>query len=104
MEQASLLEATHLSMRSSTRDSRAWSPTCTVGLVFPPLCLPSPLVLHLLHAPLQLDSPVLLAIHGGNEERSLGEERAHLLEGSLGGLGEESPEEDGVGEVAHLVT
>lgn len=39
-----------------------------------------------------------------DEERSLGEEESHLLKRTPGGLGEEGPEEQGVGEVAHLQT
>lgn len=42
-------------------------------------------------------------VHGGNKQRGLGEEVAHLLQGSVGGLGEDGPEEDGVGHVADLV-
>lgn len=61
------------------------------------------LLLDLLDTPLQVRVLEPFAVHGGYEDGSLGEEGAHLLEGTPGGLGEESPEEDGVCKVADLL-
>lgn len=58
-------------------------------------------LLLLLYAAVDLDGE-LGAVHGGDEPGGLCEEVAHLLEGPLGRLGEDGPEEDGVGEVADL--
>lgn len=59
------------------------------------------LVLLLFDAAVDLDSE-LGAVHCGDEPGGLGEEVAHLLEGPLGRLGEDGPEEDCIGEVADL--
>lgn len=58
-------------------------------------------MLLLLNTVVDLDGE-LRAVHGRNEPRRLGEEVAHLLKGPLGGLGENRPEEDGIGTVANL--
>lgn len=42
------------------------------------------------------------ALHAGYEEGRFGEEVLHLLERALGRLGQHSPEEERVGEVANL--
>lgn len=60
----------------------------------------SPLLLcNLAHALLQLASLKPLLIHAGHEPRGLREEPLHLLERQLLRLGEETPEEEGVGRV-----
>lgn len=41
-------------------------------------------------------------VHAGDEEWCLGEEVLHLFERASGRLGENCPEEDGVGEIADL--
>ena len=46
--------------------------------------------------------PVTL-VHARNEVRSVGEEVVHLLKRTLGGLGQEAVEEDGIGQVANLI-
>lgn len=61
------------------------------------------LLLKVLNPPLKIRLALeLLHIHRRNEERRLGEEIAHLLERSLGRLGEESPEEESIGKVTDL--
>lgn len=60
-----------------------------------------PLLLLILDTAVDLDGEAG-AVHGGHEPGRLGEEVAHLLEGPPGSLGEDGPEEDGVGEVADL--
>ena len=55
----------------------------------------------ILDAAVDLDGVAGL-VHAGHEPGRVAEEVAHLLEGPPGGLGEEGPEEDGVGEVADL--
>lgn len=60
-------------------------------------------LLSLLNATLEvLTSGKLGLIHKRNEQRRLSEEISHLLKGSVSGLGEDSPEVDGIGEVADL--
>ena len=61
------------------------------------------LLLNLLDTSLEiLASGKLGLVHARNEKRGLGEEVAHLLQGSVGGLGEDHPEEESVGHVADL--
>lgn len=60
------------------------------------------LLLDLLDAALQIDMLELGLVHARHKEGSLGEEIAHLLEGTLGRLGEDNPEPDCVGKVADL--
>lgn len=61
------------------------------------------LLFHLLESALQIQTSLELGhVHVRHKERSLSEEIAHLLKRSLGGLREDSPEEEGVGEVADL--
>lgn len=60
-------------------------------------------LLGLLNATLEvLASGKLGLIHKRDEQRRLSEEISHLLKGSVSGLGEDSPEVDGIGEVADL--
>lgn len=56
---------------------------------------------NLLDATLEVGSKVAL-VHAWYEERGVGEEIVHLLERTLGRLGKEAVEEDGVGKVADL--
>jgi hypothetical protein len=46
-----------------------------------------------------------IAVFGGSDDdpRCVGEEVVHLFERATSGLGQEQPEEDGVGEVADLL-
>ena len=62
------------------------------------------LLLDFLDPALEIATLELFHVHAGDEERSLGEEIAHLLEGTPGGLGEDHPEPDGVGKVADLAS
>lgn len=55
----------------------------------------------LLEAALDVWNKVAL-VHSWHEERSVGEEIVHLLERTLGSLGKEAVEEDGIGEIANL--
>lgn len=60
-------------------------------------------LLSLLNAALEvLASGKLGLIHKRNEQWRFSEEISHLLKGSVGGLGEDSPEVHGVGKVADL--
>lgn len=62
----------------------------------------APLALDLLDSALQIVRLDGGTVHSGDEERGVGEQVVHLLERALLGLGQDGPEEDGVGEVADL--
>jgi hypothetical protein len=63
----------------------------------------SPLNLHLLNPPLQVVR-IEIRLHAWHKQRCVGEQVVHFLERAFRGLGQESPEEDGVGEIAYLIT
>jgi hypothetical protein len=50
---------------------------------------------------LEVGGKVIL-VHAWHEERGVGKEVVHLLKWSLGSLGQEAVEEDGVGQVTDL--
>jgi hypothetical protein len=61
------------------------------------------LLLCLLNATLKvLASGELGSVHEGNKQGCFGEEISHLLEGAIGGLGENGPEVNSVGKVTDL--
>jgi hypothetical protein len=57
--------------------------------------------LHFLDTSLDIGREIAL-VHARYENGGVGEEIVHLLEGTLGGLGQEAVEEYGVGQVANL--
>ena len=57
---------------------------------------------NLFHSSLQIVSIELNHVHGRNKHRRVCEEVVHLLQRTLSRLGQESPEENGVREVAYL--
>jgi hypothetical protein len=58
--------------------------------------------LDLFDTTIDIESCEVDVLHSRNEQGRVGEEVVHFFEGAFLGLGEHSPEEDGVGEVADL--